>query len=86
MFGGHGIYRDGVMFGLEAGGEIFLKGDQASEAAFRRAGARQFVYDKNGKSVAMSFWRLPDEALDDPDALARWSKLAFDTARRAKVR
>ena len=31
----------------------------------------------------MSYWRLPDAALDDPDEAARWGRLAVDAARRS---
>ncbi len=83
MFGGQGVYRDGLMFGLEAGGELFLKADAETAGAFAAAGSRQFVYTKDGRSTPMSYWRLPDSALDDPDEAARWGRLAVDAARRS---
>jgi DNA transformation protein len=83
MFGGQGIYRDDLMFGLEAGGELFLKADAETAGAFEEAGSRQFAYAKDGKATAMSYWRLPDAALDDPDEAARWGGLAVEAARRA---
>ena len=27
MFGGHGVYADGLCFAIEAGGEVYLKVD-----------------------------------------------------------
>lgn len=87
MFGGHGIYRDGVMFALEAEGEIYAKADGETEGAFRAAGSAPFAYDtKDGRHVVMSYWRLPDEALEDPDALKHWAELALAAARRGKKR
>jgi DNA transformation protein and related proteins len=83
MFGGQGVYRDDVMFALEAGGELFLKADEASAGAFEAAGSRRFVYVKDGRPMSMGYWRLPDAALDDADEAARWGRLALDAARRA---
>jgi DNA transformation protein len=83
MFGGSGLYRDGVMFGLVSGGEIFLKSDEGTVPRFRAAGSRPFVYAKGGKETTMSHWSLPTEALDDSDELKRWAELAFQAALRA---
>jgi DNA transformation protein and related proteins len=86
MFGGQGIYAGDVMFALEAGGEIFLKVDDGSRAAFEAAGSRPFVYGKEGRAVATSYWRLPDGALDDPSEAVRWARLALDASRRKPAR
>ena len=83
MFGGQGVYRDGLMFALEAQGELFLKADDRTASAFAAAGSRQFTYTRDGRATAMGYWRLPDDALDDPDEAARWGRLALDAARRA---
>ena len=83
MFGGQGIYRDGLMFGLVADGEIYLKTDGEAAALFVAAGSEPFSFARAGKSVATSYWRLPEKALDDPDALVRWAGIAFECARRA---
>ena len=83
MFGGAGIYRDGLMFALVADGEVYLKCDEETAARFGEAGCRPFLYEKNGKTVEMSYRSLPDEAADDPEFLTFWANLACDAARRA---
>jgi DNA transformation protein and related proteins len=83
MFGGQGVFRDELMFALEAGGELYLKADESSAGAFEDAGSRQFTYLKNGRPMPMSYWRLPDVALDDPEEAGRWGRLAVAAARRA---
>lgn len=83
MFGGHGIYDGERMFALEAGGEIWLKADAQSIPRLKAAGSAAFTYQKQGKPFAMSYWRLPDEALDDADALRDWTRLAVEAARRS---
>jgi DNA transformation protein len=85
MFGGQGIYCDDLMFALEAGGELFLKADEETAPAFAAVGSRQFTYTKEGRATAMSYWGLPDAALDDPDEAARWGRLALEAARRGAL-
>jgi DNA transformation protein and related proteins len=86
MFGGHGIYADGLFFALESGGEIFLKTDAETEAIFAEAGSHTFSYDRAGKTMRMAYWRMPETAFDDPDELTRWCGLALDAAHRASLR
>jgi DNA transformation protein len=84
MFGGRGLYCGDRIFGIEAGGEIYLKTDEATRPAFEQAGSRPFTYRKDdGRSVATSYWLLPSEAADDPSAAARWARMALDASRRA---
>jgi len=86
MFGGKGIYREGRILALEVDGEILLKADAESAASFSEAGARQWVYEGKARAgpVAMPYWSIPETALDDPDELAHWVRLAWEAALRAK--
>ncbi|SCY79020.1 TfoX/Sxy family protein [Microvirga guangxiensis] len=86
MFGGQGIYRDGLMFALEASGELYLKADRESEGRFRELGSRPFAYAaKDGRTTVMSYWLMPESALDDPDEAAELARMAFHAALRAKA-
>ncbi|SIQ43731.1 TfoX/Sxy family protein [Bosea sp. TND4EK4] len=80
MFGGRGIYADGLMFALEIGGVIYLKTCEANRSAFRESGSEPFRYVSRGAERETSYWRLPDNALDDPDILAGWVTLARQAA------
>ena len=51
LFGDRGVLLDGVMFALEFRGEIYLKADAESEAAFKAAGSRQFAYDSPREDI-----------------------------------
>jgi len=90
MFGGAGIYREGLMFALVFDGAIFLKVDDASIPDFEREGSRPFVYTRAkspGKigRASLSYWRLPERLYDDPEDLARWAERALAIARRKKT-
>ncbi|MCY4468764.1 MAG: TfoX/Sxy family protein [Thiotrichales bacterium] len=84
MFGGHGIFRDGVMFGLVVDDALYLKADEHNRALFESSGLPRFEYTRKGKRVSLSYCLAPSEALDDPGTLAEWARPAFDAALRAK--
>ncbi|WP_417434273.1 TfoX/Sxy family protein [Hoeflea sp.] len=84
MFGGKGVYHQGVILALEVSGDILLKADAQSAAVFADAGASQWVYSGKNKPVAMPYWSIPDAALDDPEELSKWVKLAWAAALRSK--
>lgn len=84
MFGGKGIYFDGIILALEVNGEILLKGDAESAPALEEAGARQWAYEGKGKPVKMPYWSIPEPAWDDPNEMARWVRLAYEAALRSK--
>jgi DNA transformation protein and related proteins len=84
MFGGKGIYFDGVIIAIELRDELMLKADAETAPAFAEAGATQWSYEnKAGKPVLMPYWTIPDEALDDPDAMALWLRRAYEAGLRA---
>lgn len=80
MFGGWGLYAEGRMVALVAGGELFLKTAEADRPAFAAAGSAPFIYRSASREVAMSYWKAPDEALDDPEAMRPWARRALAAA------
>jgi DNA transformation protein len=85
MFGGFGLYLDGVMFGLVADETFYLKTDALSRPRFEAAGLEPFVYEGRNRPVAMSYHEAPPAALDDPDELAGWARDAVAAAKRARA-
>jgi DNA transformation protein len=87
MFGGQGIYQDGLMFALEAGGELYLKVDKENVGILQELGSRPFTVEmKNGPATMTSYWLMPESALDDPDEAREFATTALAAARRAKAR
>jgi DNA transformation protein len=83
MFGGHGVYAEGLCFAIESDGEVFLKVDAQSEPSFVKAGSSPFVYMAKGKPMTTSYWRLPPAAHEEAEELIRWAALGLGAARRA---
>ena len=82
MFGGHGIYCNGIIMGLVIDRAFYLKVDQQSKSLFADAGCRPFVYETKTKTVEMSYWSVPDEAMESSDQMLPWAKLAYAAALR----
>jgi DNA transformation protein len=85
MFGGLGIFRQGLMFALVADDTLYLKADGDTAVAFKAEGCGPFVYDGKDRPVAMQYWRLPERLYDDPDEFRQWALNAFAVAERARV-
>lgn len=86
MFGGAGVYAGGIMFGLVAEDTLYFKADGESQRAFEAEGLPPFVYQGRGKTIAMSYWRIPERLLDDQDEMLDWARRALAAARRAAER
>lgn len=86
MFGGYGIYHDGVMFGLVTDDTLYLKADEKTADLFEKRGLAQFEYDKAGRIVKMSYYLAPEEIFDSQEDATLWAKRAYEAAIRAKAR
>jgi DNA transformation protein and related proteins len=85
MFGGAGIYHDGLMFALIANDTLYLKADEASKGEFEALNLPAFTYSAKGeKKVSLSYWRAPEACLDDREEMTRWARMAFEAALRAQ--
>ena len=82
LFGGHGIYGRGVMFGLLDDDELFLKADELCRPRFEAAGCRRWAYVSKGERTETGYFRPPDAAHEDPEAMLPWARLALDAALR----
>jgi len=84
MFGGYGIYRESVMFGLVADEVLYLKVDQETIPEYEALGLGPFLFEKNGKMVAMSYYQAPEDAMDSSSDLCEWAEKAYRAALRTK--
>lgn len=82
MFGGHGLYHAGEIIGIVIDEAVYLKADAQTRPAFEAAGCAPFVYAIKGRSVAMSYWSVPAEAMDSAQAMLPWARRAYEAALR----
>lgn len=85
MFGGAGLYCDGVMFGLIADDVAYLKVDDSNREDFVKAGSSAFnPYPEKDKSVVMSYYEIPADVLEDRELLGKWAERAMAVALKKK--
>ena len=82
MFGGYGLFRGGIMFGLVSDETLFFKTDAGNRDQYEAAGMAPFRYSRAGKLVALSFHTVPPDLLESADELAPWANAAYEAALR----
>lgn len=80
MFGGWGIYKEGLMFALVADGVFYFKTSEVNRPEFEAAGLEQWVYHTDKGSMKMSYHRAPDAALESSAVMVRWARGAYAVA------
>ena len=86
MFGGFGMFLEGLMFGLVAGNELYLKVDTRNPQDYEDLGLQAFSFEKNGRQFKMSYYQAPEEAMEDAELLSDWASNAYDAAMRAAAK
>lgn len=81
MFGGGGIYAQGVFFALIAEDRLFFKVDETTRPDFERRGMEPFR--PFGEDSAMGYYEVPADVAEDVNQLETWMKKAIDVAARA---
>ena len=85
MFGGYGLYCDGIFFGIVLDNTLYLKADERNRAEFERAGCEIFSYSRKGKRAQLHFYRAPENAMDVPHLMLPWARSALSAALRART-
>ncbi len=88
MFGGFGLYVDGLFVAIISRDELYLKADAASQARYVDAGCEPFRYAKSGKDgqqevASLNYFRPPEETLESPALMLPWGRLAMEAALRS---
>ena len=85
MFGGVGLYAAELFFALIDDDVVYLKVDDETRPDFEQRGLQPFQPFGEG-TATMQYYPLPEDLLEDPDALRPWAERAVAVARRAKQR
>ena len=80
MFGGNGLFKGGVMFGLIADGELYFKVDDANRADYLAKKSEPFTYTARARTVKLSYWFVPEDVVENPDELVEWAAKAYAAA------
>jgi DNA transformation protein len=92
MFGGIGIYSEGMFFALiSSQGPLYFRVDDSNRPDFEKAGSEPFqpysrVKSRAGERVTMPYYLVPEKVLEKPATLRRWAEKALEAARAARLR
>ena len=84
MFGGFGLYCDGVFFAIVADDVAYLKGDEQTRKAYDDMGMAPFVVP-SGRAQTLSYFEVPGEWIEDGDQLMTFAHMALGAAHRARA-
>jgi len=84
MFGGFGIYKNGLMFALIADNELYFKADENAAQFFETYGSTPFTYDNGKKLVKMSYWKVVPDVFDNQEMIKIWIDIAYNVAVKNK--
>lgn len=77
MFGGHGVFEDGVMFAMvDSVGTALLRADDETSKEFEALGS-----ERHGR---MPYWTIPASVIEDEKLLVNWAERALTVAKTAK--
>lgn len=77
MFGGGGVFHDGIMFAIIADETLYLKVDDTNRASFEAEGMEPFSYHAKDRVNTMSYWEVPERLYDDPEEFTAWARGAY---------
>ena len=80
MFGGIGIFKDGLMFGKIGGDTFRLKVDETNKKQYEDKGMKPFV--SKTKKKGMPYWEVPQEVLNDRDELTTCANTSIEIAKK----
>lgn len=80
MFGGYGLYRGDVFFGIIHKSRLYFKTDPKSLPSYLEAGMKPFR--PNDKQTLKSYYEVPVDVIEDSDQLIAWARRAFQNQKR----
>ncbi|MBI4245093.1 MAG: TfoX/Sxy family protein [Planctomycetes bacterium] len=74
MFGGYGIYQDGVFFGIIYKDCLYFKTTPESKPQYISRGMKPFV--PTPKQTLKTYYEVPADVIDDRKQLSEWALTA----------
>ena len=81
MFGGAGLYFEGLFFAVVADDILYFKVDDSNRGDYEAAGMGPFQPFPDKKAV-MQYYEVPIDVLENRDTLRDWAAKALQVAER----
>lgn len=82
MFGGFGLYVEGIFFAIISENVLYLKTDNESKQKFIDVGMDCFRPSK--EQVLKNYFEVPADVFEDREVLSQWALEAIHTASSSK--
>ena len=79
MFGGYGIFHEGLMFALIADDTLYFKVNESNRAMYEQAGSKPFPH-------GISYWEVPAELLEEDGKLHEWANISIEIAHQLSLK
>ena len=76
MFGGYGIFHEGLMFALISEDILYFKVNESNRDMYQKAHSKPFPH-------GISYWEVPTDVLEENARLHEWAKISMEIAREA---
>jgi DNA transformation protein len=76
MFGGYGIFHEGLMFALISEDLLYFKVDDTNRDMYKKAQSQPFPH-------GISYWEVPSDVLEENTELQKWANVSIKIAHEA---
>ena len=76
MFGGYGIFHQGLMFALISEDVLYFKVNDTNRQMYEQAQSKLFPH-------GISYWEVPSDVLEDDSKLHEWASISIAIAQEA---
>jgi len=83
MFGGVGLYRERLFFGLIDDDVLYLKVDDTNRSDYTVRAMPPFCPFADRPTYSMAYYQVPADVLEDAESLAAWARKSCAVALKA---
>jgi DNA transformation protein len=76
MFGGYGIFHEGLMFALISEDILYFKVNESNRHIYETAQSKPFPH-------GISYWEVPVDVLEENNRLIEWANISIEIAQEA---
>src|SRR5688500_18152925 len=85
MFGGIGLYSEGLFFGLIDDDTVFFKANDSNVARYRERNMPRFMPFPDRPEAVLGYHQVPADVIEDPELLVEWARLSVAVALASKA-
>jgi DNA transformation protein len=85
MFGGIGLYSDGIFFGLIDDDTLFFKTNDGNIAPYRERNMPRFMPFPDRPEAVLGYHQVPADVIEDAETLVEWARSSVEVGLAAKA-